>query len=433
MKLIYRHLIAFLFILLCNNFIYSQGLSIGEQVPDLEFENVLNYSKEKLKLSDFKGKLIIFDFWSFWCSPCIKNFPKMEYLQKKYKDQIQIIMVNYDSKEKTVDFFKSRKHVKIPGNVALITSDTILKRKFQHIGVPYYAWVNESGKLIYSTHEDITSEIIDRHLNGEANIYNKKAGTKYIKTLFEQDYAPYVKYGTMLLKGIDSLEIHLNNGKHNLGSYCRSIVDLYQFAYNESDKDVRIGFKEYGRTILEVSNKEKYEYQPGTNYDEWRGKYGYYYESILPSHLEAERYKIMQEDLRRQFGLQVTIEKRPVKCLAMVRTSTIDKLKTKGGSPSESSFLFSEHAPDSFNYKSNKHFLINKPFKDLVNKLKSFGNYHWGIKVVDSTNYNGNIDFEMNIITSDSPGIHEFQKVLNKYDLALVEKYILLDVLVLRE
>src|SRR5438876_938837 len=82
-----------------------QPLSIGDKVPDITFKNVLNYKSNKAKLSDFKGKLVILDMWSTWCTSCITAFPEMETLQKQFKDKIQILLVNphnpkYDSKQK---------------------------------------------------------------------------------------------------------------------------------------------------------------------------------------------------------------------------------------------------------------------------------------------------------------------------------------------
>lgn len=433
MKLIYRHFIALVLLVFCTRSTQSQELTLGEKVPELEFNQVLNYSQEKLKLKELKGKLIIFDFWSFWCASCIKNFPKMASLQEKYKDRIQIILVNRENKDKTAEYFKNRKHIKMPENVPLITTDSILKIMFEHVGVPYYAWVNETGEFLYSTHETITPELIEAHFRGEKNLFDKKSNTRYINTLFEQDYAPYVQYGTILLRGIDTLAIHLENNGHGISSHCRSITDLYQFAYNESDIDAHRGFREHGRTILEVSNKDRYKRFHDTNFDKWRGDNGYYYESILPVSLREKRYKIMQEDLQRFFGLKVIIEKRPVKCLTLIRTSTIDKLKTKGGNPARSLLSFGRYIPDSINYRYKNNFIRNKPFIELVDHLKKWGNLHWNITVVDSTKYNGNIDFEMVKLKTESPSIEDFRKALIKYDLDLVENDVVMDVLILRD
>ena len=53
-------------------------LKIGDKVPDIEFKNIINYKSKTARLSDFKGKLVILDFWGTWCTSCIAAFPKME-------------------------------------------------------------------------------------------------------------------------------------------------------------------------------------------------------------------------------------------------------------------------------------------------------------------------------------------------------------------
>src|SRR3977135_207668 len=54
-----------------------KSLSVGDKVPEIEFQ-MLNYSSPVAKLSDFKGKLLLLDFWATWCGPCIGSFPKLD-------------------------------------------------------------------------------------------------------------------------------------------------------------------------------------------------------------------------------------------------------------------------------------------------------------------------------------------------------------------
>lgn len=50
-----------------------------------------------LQIADFKGKVVLIDFWASWCEPCRDSFPWMNELKEKYDEQdFEIIAVNLD-------------------------------------------------------------------------------------------------------------------------------------------------------------------------------------------------------------------------------------------------------------------------------------------------------------------------------------------------
>lgn len=51
---------------------------------------------KQINLSDYKGKIVILDFWATWCAPCRKGIPDLVEIQKEYKDNVVIIGISLD-------------------------------------------------------------------------------------------------------------------------------------------------------------------------------------------------------------------------------------------------------------------------------------------------------------------------------------------------
>src|SRR6185436_14027231 len=89
------------------------SLRIGDLVPDVAVSNVLNYPGGKVRLSDFRGKVVILDFWNTGCAPCIAAMPKMQHLQEQFDDKIQILLVDWqNSTEQVQQLFKKNTYIK---------------------------------------------------------------------------------------------------------------------------------------------------------------------------------------------------------------------------------------------------------------------------------------------------------------------------------
>lgn len=76
-------------------------LGAGAVAPDFVMHTV---DGREVRLSDFKGKIVILDFWATWCGPCIASFPHTQKVAAKYKDQDVVVLASGTSDK--IDAFK---------------------------------------------------------------------------------------------------------------------------------------------------------------------------------------------------------------------------------------------------------------------------------------------------------------------------------------
>ncbi|WP_153733467.1 peroxiredoxin family protein [Sporosarcina obsidiansis] len=75
------------------------GLTKGDLAPDFELTTLTG---ETVKLSDYRGKKVMLNFWASWCPPCRTEMPHMETYYNEYKDSsnMEILAVNMTKTEK---------------------------------------------------------------------------------------------------------------------------------------------------------------------------------------------------------------------------------------------------------------------------------------------------------------------------------------------
>ena len=105
--------ILIIFIFFISNVLAGEMPNIKNLVLNKEpkiYDNIifLDSNERLVKLSDYKGKLVILNFWAIWCAPCKKEMPSLDSLKSnKSLDNLEIFPINIgkDNLKKSLKFY----------------------------------------------------------------------------------------------------------------------------------------------------------------------------------------------------------------------------------------------------------------------------------------------------------------------------------------
>jgi len=108
-----------------------------------------NMDEEKVKLSDYLGKVVMINFWATWCPPCIREMPSMERLYRKFEgEKFTVLAVNQMEDEDDVFAFTGQLELD-PTFPILFDKESDVSRDYRVRGLPTTYLVDKKGYIRY--------------------------------------------------------------------------------------------------------------------------------------------------------------------------------------------------------------------------------------------------------------------------------------------
>ncbi|MBW1708765.1 MAG: TlpA family protein disulfide reductase [Deltaproteobacteria bacterium] len=126
------------------------GANGGSQYPKAANFTLPNLENKMVSLSDYKGKVVMVNFWATWCTPCRQEIPDFIKLQKKFGPSgLEIIGISIDKADiEFVKAFTTRLKVNYEILYAGKKSKKVMKSYGNIRGIPTTFLINRQGQLV---------------------------------------------------------------------------------------------------------------------------------------------------------------------------------------------------------------------------------------------------------------------------------------------
>lgn len=455
MHIIYKTLILTLLIL--SSTVYAQQqkierVSYGTDVSAFPLMNMINTTEKNKLIGDYKGKVLILDYWFTGCAPCIASWPKLMKLQKKYKNKLEIVLVNHIDKVERIKNFISdwEKKSGLQFTIPSVTEDTYLYKAIPPGGYPSVIWIDKEGiyKELTTGSKSLNENSIDRFIKPSSKDHTQSNADQKEEAYRSFDlrnpmylngnatgtenmlwYSTLAKFTPEIDEGIRWFRANKTDGYQFVLTWV-SIKEMLQYAYSphKFNEDYSMEGLKYPRLSLsrmKFKTKDTLRFMDNIfSRRQLQNLYNYQLISTEPCSYEQLKHK-MQSDIDGYFGVEARWEKQKKKCLVLkalnpdlIKSNKIDRPKIKRGRIGENEFTTR---------------IVNLDIDRFIAYLNNFTTYYnCPYPIVDETGFNGLIDIEFPKKFEDFKQYKAFDRYLKKkYKMRLVLEDRKIDMLII--
>ena len=115
-----------------------------------------------VRLADYKGKVIVLNFWATWCGPCQVEIPELVETYAHYKDQgVVVLGISIDDSAETLRAYAPQKNMNYP---VLLMQDDVDEAYGPIFGVPVTFFIGRDGKISRKHFGPVTKAQVEQEI-----------------------------------------------------------------------------------------------------------------------------------------------------------------------------------------------------------------------------------------------------------------------------
>ena len=118
-------------------------VEVGREAPNFTLRDL---DGGDVSLKEYRGKIVILDFWATWCGPCRMTMPIIDSLQEEYSGKVSVLAVNLQDPKSAV-----REYVLNQGlhSTVLLDEDGSVGRQYNTSYIPMQLIIDKNGIVRY--------------------------------------------------------------------------------------------------------------------------------------------------------------------------------------------------------------------------------------------------------------------------------------------
>jgi peroxiredoxin len=127
----------------------SNSSGMGSRVPAVGMEvddfQLADLDGKPQRLSHYRGKIVLLNFWATWCKPCTTEMPAMQAVYDRLRDKGFVVLAINELE----DDAKVREHIKAYGHTftVLMDRDNKVANQFGVFGLPVSVFIDQQGRV----------------------------------------------------------------------------------------------------------------------------------------------------------------------------------------------------------------------------------------------------------------------------------------------